>query len=211
MGGRVLWIGGSPCSGKSTVAAAIAARWGASVYSCDDAFDRHVAQAGAAGPTLRRVAGMSAGDRLRRPIAVQVGDVFGLYREEFPLIEADLAGLPGPVVAEGAALLPELVAARGVPPERAVWLVPTERFQREHYARRRWAWSLLGEEQQPEVLFERWMCRDARFASVVAGQARERGYRVVVVDGSLGVGATIEAVAEVMAQPLTAPAERPAT
>jgi cytidylate kinase len=34
-------IGGSPCSGKSTIADRLAATYGMQVYRCDDAFFRH--------------------------------------------------------------------------------------------------------------------------------------------------------------------------
>src|SRR4051812_44033795 len=60
-----LWIGGSPCSGKSTVAAVIAAARGLPLYSCDDAFERHAV---VGGPTLRKVAGMTIGARLAQPV-----------------------------------------------------------------------------------------------------------------------------------------------
>ena len=86
---------------------------------------------------------------------------------------------------EGAALLPELLAARRVPPEEAVWIVPSEEFQRSHYRRREWAWPLLAGLDDPEAAFDRWMRRDIRFAERVAEQAHDRGYRVIVTDGSV--------------------------
>jgi 2-phosphoglycerate kinase len=176
------WIGGSPCSGKSTLARALATE---ALYSCDDAFDRHAAAIDPQlGPTLKKVTGMPVAERLDQPIGVQVDDVFRLYREEFPLILDDVAGLSDEAVIEGAALLPELVAARQVPVDRAVWIVPTEEFQRRHYARRPWALDLLKDAPDPDRLFDRWMRRDASFAAIVADQARSRGYPVIVVDGS---------------------------
>jgi hypothetical protein len=173
------WIGGSPCAGKSTVAAVIAAARGAAVYSCDEAFERHTD----AGPTFARVRAMSVGDRLSRPIAAQVSDVFALYREQWPLIVGDLAGAG--LVAEGAALLPSLLASEGVPPDRAVWLVPTEEFQRRHYRQRAWARELVAPLPDPADAFDRWMRRDAAFARIVQAEARDLGYRVVTVDGSV--------------------------
>ena len=37
---HVTWIGGSPCSGKSTIAALLADRHGLRRYDCDAAFER---------------------------------------------------------------------------------------------------------------------------------------------------------------------------
>jgi 2-phosphoglycerate kinase len=186
---RRRWIGGSPCAGKSTIAAALAGRFGLRSYNCDDAFDRHAARAGRSdGPTLAKVTSMPVGDRLAQPIQTQVADVLRAYREEFPLLLADLAAADAQTgsgwLIEGAALLPELLAAAGVRVDEAIWFVPTEAFQRRHYARRGWAHRLLADLPEPAVVFDRWMRRDAAFARAVIGQAQERGYRVVIVDGA---------------------------
>ncbi|WP_367128020.1 hypothetical protein [Saccharothrix sp. HUAS TT1] len=160
----------------------LAAAWGATAYSCDDRFERHAAEA--PGGVAARLVSWSAGERLARPVGVQVADRFAAYREQFPLVVRDVAAIGGAVVVEGAALLPELVAGLGVPAARAAWLVPTPRFQVRHYARRAWARELLRDAPDPGGAFRRWMRRDARFAAAVAGQARDPGHRVVVVDGS---------------------------
>ncbi|GIE77105.1 hypothetical protein Aph02nite_30550 [Actinoplanes philippinensis] len=173
------WIGGSPCAGKTTVAGRIAGRRGVPVYSCDDAFARHAD----GGPVLRKVTAMGVGERLAQPVEVQVDDVFALYREEFPLILDDLRDAVDGTVAEGAALLPELLAGIGVPAGRAVWIVPTVDFQVRHYRARAWAHELLAGLDRPDLAFDRWMRRDALFAERVARQARDLGYRVIVADG----------------------------
>jgi 2-phosphoglycerate kinase len=182
-----VWIGGSPCSGKSTIATLLASASAAQVYSCDDAFDRHAAEAGP-GSTLDKVTRLSIGQRLAQPVDVQVADVIEAYREQFPMIRRELHDRPGSLVVEGAALLPELLAAEGIGPEQAVWIVPTEAFQREHYRQRSWAWTLLRSSADPERLFGRWMARDAAFAGIVADQARNYGYRVLVNDGRQSAG-----------------------
>ncbi len=179
-----LWIGGSPCSGKSTVAATLAAASGRVVYSCDDAWDRHSAAAtGNSLPVLHDLSVVATDVRLRRPVGVQVDDVVAAYREQFPSILADVRDAP-PTVLEGAALLPDLLAGIDVPADRAVWLVPSETFQRAHYARRTWAFDLLADAPDAADLFEAWMQRDAAFAAIVADQARDHGYDAIVVDGS---------------------------
>ena len=190
-----LWIGGSPCSGKSTVAGIIAASRGIPWYSCDDAFERHAATVEPpAGPTLAKVTAMAVGDRLAQPIGVQVDDVIRAYHEEFPLVVRDIRDVGGAVVAEGAALLPELLAALGVPPRRAAWIVPTEDFQRLHYRRRSWVHDLLAPVAGAEEAFDRWMSRDAAFARLIAAQARDLGYHVITVDGTATVAEIAAAV-----------------
>jgi len=182
---RVVWLGGSPCSGKSTVAALLAYGRRAAVYSCDDAFDRHAgAVSAAAAPTLKKVTRIGVAQRLAQPMQIQVADVFRLTREQFPLILDDLGSMSGPVVAEGSALLPELLASNAVGADRAVWMVPTPEFQRYHYAQRQWARRLLAGLPDALGAFEAWMQRDIQFAADVSAQARELGYRVWTIDGS---------------------------
>lgn len=185
MNDRVVWIGGSPCSGKSTVAALLAPGRRGSVYSCDEAFDRHAAAVSdAAGPTLKKVTAFGVAQRLAQPLQIQVTDLFRLAREEFPLILDDLGSMTGPVVAEGSALLPELLATQKVAPDRAVWMIPTREFQRYHYARRQWARALLAGLSDAQGALETWMERDGQFAADVDTQARDLGYRVWTIDGS---------------------------
>ncbi len=167
------------------MAAVLAYGGRAAVYSCDDAFDRHAgAVSAAAGPTLKKVTTIGVAQRLAQPMRIQLADVFRLAREQFPLILDDLRSMSGPVVAEGSALLPELLASHGVGADRAVWMVPTPEFQRYHYAQRPWARRLLAGLPEAAGAFETWMQRDSQFAADVSAQAREFGYRVWTIDGS---------------------------
>ncbi len=109
---------------------------------------------------------------------IQLAAVFRLAGEQFPRTLADLRSMSGPVVAEGSALLPELLASHGVEADRAVWMVPTPGFQRYHYAQRPWARRLLTGLPDAAGAFETWMQRDSQFAADVSAQAREFGYRL---------------------------------
>jgi len=185
---HVLWLGGSPCSGKSTATDALAARHGLQVYHCDAEFERHAREANEREhPTFRRIGAMTPEEIFLRPLAEMVRDAIELCREEFGMIEADLAALPHwpPVVAEGTALLPECVAALPHRPARAAWMVPTEPFQREHYARRPWAVALVGGLSDPSRAFDLWMGRDAAVARHVSRRATALGFEALEVDGTL--------------------------
>jgi hypothetical protein len=89
-----------------------------------------------------------------------------------------------PVIAEGAALMPRPLHGMGIPPDRAIWVVPTPAFQRAHYAQRDWRHDVLRACTDPDRAWENWMSRDEGFAAHVAAEAPRLGYRVITVDGS---------------------------
>lgn len=201
---NVSWIGGSPCSGKSTIADRLAAEFGRQVYRRDDAYFRHQEPITPEGqPVFHRLSRATCDELWMRPIPRQVEEEVTLYREEFPFILADLAALPAdvPVIAEGAALLPELVAGLGVPPQRAIWIVPSEAFQRAHDARREWRHDVLSACAGSAQAWQNWMARDAGFARFVAADAQARGFRVLTVDGSRSIDDTLGLVRAWFGQP----------
>ncbi|MFL5759511.1 MAG: hypothetical protein ACJ789_07225 [Thermomicrobiales bacterium] len=191
----VYWIGGSPCSGKSTVAETIAAKYAFTLYNCDEAYFRHLEVASPDQfPRLYR-AGRATPEEvwLLRSVEQQVADELTLYREEFPLIVNDVQSLPAApaVIAEGAALLPASLAKAGTPRDRAVWIVPTEAFQREQYAKRPWRHDVVKDCSDPEQAWENWMARDAAFAKAVVAEATALGLKVMTTDGMRSIDDTV--------------------
>ncbi|GAA2095719.1 hypothetical protein GCM10009841_07030 [Microlunatus panaciterrae] len=180
----VRWIGGSPCAGKSTVAELLADRHRLRHYRVDDFFEEHALRLGATGPVFTKVLALTTTQRLGQPVDVQVADVFALAREQFGCVLADLAALEGDLLVEGAALTPQLLSEHGVESGTAIWMVPTETFQRRHYGQREWARRLVADTPDPAAAFESWMRRDAVFARAIAEQAARTGYRSLVVDGT---------------------------
>jgi hypothetical protein len=188
---HVYWIGGSPCSGKSSIVEHLSAWHSVRSYRADDAFPAHAAQATAdAQPQLYRVARMSWDEIWGRPVEVLLQDEIAVYHEEWPMVVEDLLALPDdlPVVAEGAALLPARVQDLLPDPRHAIWIVPTEAFQRGRYARRgAWVDEILAQCTAPEQAFEHWMARDAAYARWVSREARQRGLRVLTVSGARSI------------------------
>ncbi len=182
---NVYWLGGSPCAGKSSVADRLVERYGLALYRCDDAFDRHLAQCNAEDhPTLAAIRAMTWDEIWMRPVAVQVAAELEAYREEWGMILQDLAHMPQdrPILVEGCALLPELVAPLA-PSRKALWFVPTPQFQRRHYSQRGFIQGILSQCRDPQQAWENWMDRDEQFGRAVAMDAMQRGFVVESIDG----------------------------
>jgi 2-phosphoglycerate kinase len=197
-GADVLWLGGSPCAGKSTVAAELARRFDLDLYRVDDAFADHERRLDPARqPTLVRWCAASANERWLQPIDALLGEAIACYRDHWGMVLEDVVARQEtrPLLVEGTALLPAEVA-RVVPHRsRALWLVADPHFQRRHYRERAWAWGVVASSDDPERAFDNWMERDVRFASWVAAEADVLGLRRLTVDGARSVDEVADAVA----------------
>lgn len=187
---QILWIGGSPCAGKSTLAITLAQRYGLTHYSCDDALLSHLRRSNpSTHPMLHKLSNSSWNELWTRPVERQIREELAFYREELPLILEDLRAFSPDtaVIAEGTALLPDLVAPLLHDRRRGVWLLPSVSFQREHYARRPWVGDILRQCADPERAFDHWMRRDSGFADTVEASAKARDLSVLRVDGTQSV------------------------
>jgi hypothetical protein len=196
---HVYWIGGSPCSGKSSIAEQLVERYDMLSYPCDAHFDAHRARATAESqPNLSSLNGMSWDDIWMRPAHELLEHEIAIYREEFEMILNDLRALPDdrPIIAEGAALLPELVLAHLGRPQQAVWVVPTPEFQWQYYSQRPWIQDILKQCSFPEQAFKNWMGRDTAFGQHVVRQARQVGLSTIIVDGTHSIEAHVEHTAQ---------------
>jgi dephospho-CoA kinase len=185
------FVGGSPCAGKSTICDLLAARHGLRIYHCDDHYDTHLERA-KSGSILSKFCGMTWHDAfITRTLETMVHDELKANRELSVFALEDLSAIESPVIAEGMALMPELLV-KLEPRVKVVYLIPTETFQREHYAKREWAQRLLETTNDPKSVFEKWMTRDAANARTIAAQARAFDFPVLEVDGKLDVMGVLE-------------------
>jgi 2-phosphoglycerate kinase len=200
---HVYWIGGSPCSGKSSIVDLLAKKNSStnsvSVYHCDDYFDEHLQlTTPEKQPSFYRVRGMSWDDLWMRPVPEQIEHELAIYREQFWMIVADLLRMPDdkPILVEGAALLPELVTKVVVQPNRAFFVVPTPEFQWRTYEKRPWIHHILDQCRDPEQAFQNWMERDVGYGEYVAKTAVSLDYSVIHVDGSRTIAENAAQVAQ---------------
>jgi hypothetical protein len=195
VGEKVFWLGGSPCSGKSSVARALAQRMRYALYDVDQRQDEHMARAlPDAQSTMAQWRQMSADQVWLRPVSQQVDSELEFYRERFAMILADIAASKKPLIVEGAALMPELLRQVGVGARQAFFMVPTWTFQMEHYTRRLWVKGVLDPCSDPDQAFENWMRRDHRFGNKIALEAVRSGWPVLRVDGTESLARTVQAI-----------------
>jgi hypothetical protein len=139
---QVLWIGGPPDSGKTSITDILADRYGLGRYH----FDRHeTAHFGRADPDRHPALWAAHPDRmtaeqrwLGAPPDEMAAATIASWSERFWMALDDVLEMPEGrvIVAEGPGLFPELVAPFLSDPRKAVWLIPSEEFKRASAARR---------------------------------------------------------------------------
>ena len=135
-----------------------------------------------------------------RPVAEQLRTEIEYHVQQFQLILADLRQLPAKqkILVEGAALMPTAVLPHLSQPEHAIWIVPTESFQRHHYAQRPWIHNVLQNCSQPDQAFENWMLRDIAYAKWNRLKQPVRQLNCLVVDGSHSITENCQRVAHLL-------------
>lgn len=195
---HVRWIGGSPCSGKSSITAILADKMGWASYECDRHYDGHVKRSEPdRQPAMNRLKQLSWDALWSQPVDHLIAEEILAYREQFAMIVEDLLALPSdtPILAEGAALLPACVLPLLTDVRQAIWLVPRPAFQLQHYAAREWIQGILDQCRKPEEAFATWMARDIGFAETVAADAERLGIKVIWVDDNSSLHDNTAAVA----------------
>lgn len=197
---HVYWLGGSPCCGKSTISDLIRDRYDVQVVHVDEAVrDKYSQFRPDTQPCLHRWTSSSWDDLWARPVDVLLEEVFRCYKEQFDIILADLLELQpnSPILVEGNSLLPSKMAPLVQAKSHALWMVPTEEFQRREYPRRgAWVKAILDQCSDPGQALKNWMDRDVAFAARIADQVRCSGFTLLTVDGTRPIEQNMQLVVE---------------
>ena len=193
-------IGGSPCSGKSTLASLLARKYDLLHIKLDDLVDEMMSQASADSQPICLLRQDRNPEQIWMRNPEEMADEeWRFYEEIFPYVKSCLIkDQDKALLVEGAGLLPHLIKSLEEPAVSYLCLTPTADFQKKHYKQREWVSYVLEGTSNPEQAFENWMQRDILFAQMVRKEAMELGYPSLIADGSQSEKQTVEEVARLL-------------
>lgn len=194
---RTYFIGGSPCSGKSTVTEILAKKYDLYYFKVDDFLDKYIDMGAKAGrPVSTRIKSMTSDENWMRDPKVQCEEELAWYREVFDYVCEEIAQIQNVkgIIAEGAAYLPNLMKSINIPSNRYLSITPTKDFQVSHYSKREWVPYVLQDCSNKDKAFANWMERDALFAKDVQRQCEENGYQSLINNGEREIGELVSQV-----------------
>lgn len=191
---KVYVIGGGPAGGKSSVAEAIGEKFNLEVIKADIYEGSHRKRAAQEKyPVNSYLNTLEEGERELELIRLSAKQERARHEELFFMLLKELRDMDfETLVIEGNSLMPKLVKEYFTFSYKAVWLVPTFKFQSEQYLKRDWAIDLLKKGEDPSLLLHTWIKRDHSFNEEIARQARELGFPLLTVDGTEGVDYSIK-------------------
>ena len=186
---HVLWIGGGPCVGKTTLSRLLAGKYDLKIYNIDWHHVReHARRPGGKPPGWDE---LTMDERWVQPSPGQLAERdIASWTARFALVVEDVLALPTtrPIVAEGPSAFPWSVARVIRSPRQAIFLLPTVEMHDAVLARRDRdtppTERLDGRTSDPERARRNIRGRNALMRERIAASCDELGLQYVSVDGS---------------------------
>ena len=201
---HVLWLGGSPCGGKSSISHLLAQIYVWVDYHADAWEKAHLRRRILRGDQQAIAALRQSNDErwLIPSVEELVQSASRSWTHNFPLVIEDLQAFPADnlILAEGI-FFPEVVAPYLRHPHQAIWLIPTPDFC-EQARYRKWArlqerkrrHGIADEGSNPEQRLAKLIARDVGVADEMRRQATQLGVSWLEVDGTRSIEENLAAV-----------------
>ena len=195
---HVLWIGGATDTGKSTIAARVAEKYGAQVYHYDKHDLRHHEILAENSNQYLHFLHAPLDERWINQTPQSLFDrTMESFKRRFPLVLQDFEQMEKDrlIIAEGFGFTPQLITPHLPTIDHAIWLVPSQPFKAESMKRRNKP-SFRDQTSDPQKAYENLLGRDLLIADYYREEVPKVGGRLVEVDGSLDIDGMLILVEE---------------
>ncbi|KGX87133.1 hypothetical protein [Pontibacillus marinus] len=187
---KVIWIGGSPDSGKTTVAKALVRKYQMDYYDYDLYEDKHH-QLMASGSKEGEIEIPSSPEDVWLHTSKEnlLSWAHQSFNGRFPYVLRDLSKYQtsSTILAEGFGLTPELVFPYLDHPKDAVWIISSEEKKREMMLKRNKMNGMFNDPEKEIQAEENMLQRDLKIGSMIKEQADELGLSVIHVDKNTSI------------------------
>lgn len=194
---NIYYIGGSPCSGKSTMAEILAKKYDLYYFKVDDFIDKYMQLGAVKGYEIcKKMSEMSWDEIWMRDPVLQCTEEVQWYEEIFEFVCEDLSKISckTEIITEGAAYMPQLMKGISVSYDKYLSLTPEREFQLFHYSKREFVPYILRECTDKEKAFSNWMERDILFAKDIQKQCEITGYKSIINRGEQAVEEMVDEI-----------------
>jgi hypothetical protein len=188
---HVLWIGGAPDAGKTSVARRLSEDNRMPSYHYDRTDLRHHERLALTNPKYAEFMNASLEERWVYPTPEGLAErTWRSFEDRFPMACEDLTNLIMPkglsIMAEGFGFTPALLAPVLTDRRQAVWLVPNSKFKGASMRRRNRP-SFGDKVRDRERAISNIIARDRLLADRIKADAVSYGFTVIEIDGSRSI------------------------
>ncbi len=182
---QIYFLGGAPCSGKSTICERLARKYGFDSYKVNDYIDKHIKEAIKRGyPMISKLSKLAWDEILSRDLNTQVYEEFIYYKEILSLVVEDIEkmSLKRPLIVEGTFILPDFIEKMKIKRENNLFLVSTIPFLLRHYRKSQFRQEIINQCENKEKAFENWMKRDIEFGKIIVQEVKKNRLNLIMID-----------------------------
>jgi len=184
---KIIYISGSPCSGKSTMATLLKEEYGGYYFKVDDYLLEYVERGYLDNKEIcKSIKNKSPDETWMADPYIQCKEEFEIYDEISEYVLEKLKQIDSDfIITEGAAYTPYVMRKYGI--KDYIAIVPTAEFQVSEYKKRPWINNVLKDCSDRKTAFDNWMKRDMLFAQEVKKQCEIDGITCLTNDGKTSI------------------------
>ncbi|MEO5953796.1 MAG: hypothetical protein ABIQ44_15140 [Chloroflexia bacterium] len=195
---HVRWLGGSTCSGKSSIAYMLTQAYNLQVYQYDKQEVDHIARSTDTErfPEINKFMSMTMDERwvLRSPMEM-ADNAIKSWAQRFPHVIDDLLAMPTDrtIIAEGPGLFPQLVKPYLSNPFHATWLIASNKVIRDVRSQR--PTGIRTETSDPDRAIDNLVERDYIIARYSKDEAFDASLRTMEITFAEPIMTTVQHIA----------------
>jgi len=191
---NVYCIGGSPCSGKSTIAGILSKKHKMQYYCFDDKMWEYIKiGANDGNKWLNYILTTSMDDMWLVNPEEMFHNAIKLCHELLPYVKDSIKGI-NDIILEGTAFIPAVIDKYEISKTNYICMVPSKIFQFEGYSKRLWIRDYLKKTSDPEKAYLNWMKRDMLLTEYMLNEATRLGLQTMIMDGTKDINENVDIV-----------------